>query len=380
MSFEDDVNELNRQYFFREFTYSQTTFRPVPTTQLELADSFIWLDDSAIAFQIKERSIDGSTSPELEEEWFASKVVKLATKQVRDTLLYLDQHSPIDLVNRRGHKRSLHRSSIKTLHKVVCYEPAPELPDRCKNKRFHISSTAGVIHLMASADYIGVVRTLLTPAEVMDYFDFRERLIVARRDDVGTFPEQAILGQFLKDGNADIKPSLEHANLWRNIKHDSDRWDISGILEKFADRIIDQSPSEEYYPILVELAKLKRNELSEFKLRFMLTRENAVRSVPQSYRMYCHRTGCAFVFVSVPIELKDKKVNALQNFTIGGKYSLRAHKSVGVCICPDTDGYFLADWCFVEAPWEQEPLLDEWLKNSPFPEVREVELKRYDFE
>lgn len=346
MSFEDDVNELNRQYFFGEFTYSETKFRPAASSELELADSLIWLDDAGIAFQIKERSIEGITTPELEEKWFTSKVIKKGTKQVRDTIAYLDKHSPIELVNRRGHQRTIHRSSMKTVHKVVCFDPAPQLPDRCKDMRFHISSTAGVIHLLPSADYIGVVRTLLTPAEVMDYFAFRERLILTWGEKVRSVPEQAILGQYLTEGNVDNEPSLKHANTWRSIKQDVEQWDISGILEKFADRIVGDTATIEYYPVIFELAKLKRNELSEFKQRYLLILENAKKDFLQAYRMYCRRTGCAFVFVPVPISMKDKHIRALENFTIGGKYSLRADKCVGVSICPETDGYFLANWCY----------------------------------
>lgn len=55
MSFEDDLAAINEDYFFREFTFSKTTFRPDPNQEVELADSIIWIDEFLIVFQVKER-------------------------------------------------------------------------------------------------------------------------------------------------------------------------------------------------------------------------------------------------------------------------------------------------------------------------------------
>lgn len=39
MSFEEDIAKLNEFYFFREFTFSENTFRKSPTEEVELADN-----------------------------------------------------------------------------------------------------------------------------------------------------------------------------------------------------------------------------------------------------------------------------------------------------------------------------------------------------
>ena len=64
MTFEGDIASLNEHFFFEEFTYSTNTFRPSASTELELADSIIWLDDMLVIFQLKERDKISKTSPE----------------------------------------------------------------------------------------------------------------------------------------------------------------------------------------------------------------------------------------------------------------------------------------------------------------------------
>jgi hypothetical protein len=54
-SFADELAALNEWHFFREFVYSQTTFRPIPGREVELADSIVCLGDVLIAYQLKER-------------------------------------------------------------------------------------------------------------------------------------------------------------------------------------------------------------------------------------------------------------------------------------------------------------------------------------
>ena len=70
MTFEGDIASLNEHFFFKEFTYSTNTFRPSPSTELELADNVVWLDDMLIIIQLKERERISKTSPDREAKWF----------------------------------------------------------------------------------------------------------------------------------------------------------------------------------------------------------------------------------------------------------------------------------------------------------------------
>lgn len=379
MALEDKVNGLNRRYFFGEMTYSKTKFTPQASSELELADALVVLQDQAIAFQLKERFAPQSPSPDGETKWFEGKVLKSGTKQIRDTRAYLENCSPIRLENRRGHSRNISGQEIRKLHGVVCFEPSSSLPLDRLNYRFHESSTAGIIHVMPAADYDALVATLLTPAEVFDFFAFREALIVQYPDKVRGLTEQALIGQYLSTGDPMVVPSEAHAATIAQLRHAAEQWDVSGILERFAEKITDETRgSDSYYPIWLELAKLKRNELALFKQRFDLTTKNAKEGILVPYRMFVQRTGCGFVFIPIPAEHRDEWEKPLMNLTMGGKYSFRAEKCVGVSIAPDGEPeHLLINWCYIEQEWQEDAVIEEWLRNSPFPPLRTVEIARY---
>ena len=67
MTFEKDINKLNEDFFFKEFTYSTATFRPHPSKEIELADGIIWLDEILVVFQLKERQLSTPTKSTREE-------------------------------------------------------------------------------------------------------------------------------------------------------------------------------------------------------------------------------------------------------------------------------------------------------------------------
>jgi hypothetical protein len=173
--FESAVGELNTSYFFREFTFSTNTFKPDPAKELELADKVVWLDDMMILSQIKERIAPQDTTADNERKWFADEVVKKATRQIRDTLSYLDTYPQIKVRNNRRHVFNIARAQVTHKHKLVIYNPHPLLPSECAGKKYHRSKTAGVlIHLIHAISYHNILRTLITPAEIAEYLTLRE--------------------------------------------------------------------------------------------------------------------------------------------------------------------------------------------------------------
>ena len=177
MAFADELAALNEWHFFREFTYSRNTFQPVPNQEVELADNLIWLGDLLIAYQLKEREVVPDANAETEKRWFERKVLKLATRQVRDTLGYLKGTERIEVQNHRNRSFSLEFASVREFHKLVVYLPHASLPEEYRRIKHHRSQTAGVIHIIPAQDYMGIVRNLLTPIEVAEYLSFREGLI-----------------------------------------------------------------------------------------------------------------------------------------------------------------------------------------------------------
>jgi hypothetical protein len=57
--FDDEIAALNQAYFFREFTYSNTTFctrgESDTESKVELADSLLWLGNDLVVYQLTGR-------------------------------------------------------------------------------------------------------------------------------------------------------------------------------------------------------------------------------------------------------------------------------------------------------------------------------------
>ena len=380
MNFESEIAQLNEYFFFREFTYSKSIFRPSPNEEAELADSILWLDDVVVAFQLKERNYVDATTAEAESRWFERKVLKLGTRQIRDTLTYLRSHEEIEIENHRSHKFHLRPSKITTIHKVVCYLANNNLPDECGAKRFHRSQTAGIIHLIPAKDYRGIVRTLLTPTELFEYLDFREELIEKWNSTVNVVPEPALVGQYLY-GDANTSPSIDFLQHLTDLEPRIDEWDMSGVIKQFADRITTNNELTDYYNIVTEIAKLKRNGLREFKKRFQLSMQKCrSNEFAQPYRFASLQTNCGFIFIPLEREFFDQRRQGLQNLTYACKYDLKLPKCIGISFVSEGRGYFSVEWCYIECPWQFDKEIEKQLKESnPFRDVSINELERYNF-
>ena len=293
---------------------------------------------------------------------------------------YLDVHQNILLQNHRGHQFELRSDAIASTHRVICYLGNSRLPEACRRKKFHLSRTAGVIHVIAAHDYLGVVRTVLTPFELSEYLAFRQELIENWDDAVSSVPEPALVGQFL-EGDANRKPNLSFMEVLTALEHRADEWDMSGIIKQFPDRVTTDGHVTDYYAILKELAKLKRNELREYKSRFVLSMQKCrAGDFTLPYRMASPRTNCGFVFIPLTKDVIGVRKQGLMNLTLSCKYDLKLPKCVGASFYPEEGGWFSVEWCYMEYSWRYEEELERELKrNNPFREVKTTELPRYGF-
>ncbi len=382
MALEQELSSLNEFYFFREFTYANTTFKPKPQAEVELADSVIWLDELLFIYQVKEREIVQTTTADEEVLWFNRKVLGKATKQVRDTLAYLSSCPEIELRNCRGHLFNLKQANVAKMHKIVVYHPSNLLPLSCLSRKYHKSRSAGFIHLFSAVDYLGILRTFLTPAEVADYLCFREQLGERWEQKVEEVPEQAIVGQYLAD-ELDAHPSLEFIQFLQQLDQKVEGWDISRIIKLFPERQTTTTTAPtDYYSIVRELAKLNRQELGNFKERFRLSMDKArTDTFVLPYRFVAPRTGCGFVFIPLTLDVAHHRRNALVNLTQAHKYDQKLEKCIGVSFVADKNRWFDVEWCYLKFPWEpDEEMATALLNNKPFREVRTVRNPRYTFE
>jgi hypothetical protein len=306
---------------------------------------------------------------------------------VRDTLRFLQEHPVINITNERGHTLNVNNARVKHVLKLVLYQPGPSLPHDCIAVKHHVSRTADFIHVLPWNDYLGACQTLVTPAEVAEYFDFRQYVLT--KWPLGDVPsEVALVGQYLAE-DSEARPSEDYAELVRRLRDDLPEFDISVLLDGIADRIEYQEKGSgsdvDYYAIIAEFAKLNRLELRQVKTRLRLCME-AVREdrFMAPTRMISTAKGCGFAFIPVERELlaaagTARRSKGLMNLTLISKYEQRLDRHVGVSIAKEGADWLL-DFCFIDFPWQRDEALEEVVRDhNPFPRPLRSELRpRYE--
>lgn len=377
--------ELHSLLFLEEFVFSQNRFSPPSCSEIEFADAVIMLGDVLLVFQIKERSLDQAGDAEAERRWFESKVIRKATKQLRDTLRYLNAYSEIHVPNERGHIFNLASTMFADVLKVVVYMPAPNLPKHCRRIQSHVSGSAGFIHILDARDYLELSRTLRVPEEVVRYFKYREIVLTRIAGTAGYVPEPAIAGHFI-GGNLDLPPTTESAVHLHRLVQDAEQWDLSPFMRGLHKGLSVPGVSDDYYEILIEFAKLPRSMWRSVKERIRLCIEKVQKDeFAQPYRIAYPPTDCGFVFIPVQSEIVQSQEwptirrRGLENFTMLHKYDQRLSKCIGVMIAKD-GAYFDILWCLIAHEWGEDPKIQQALdKDFSFRPVRSAEVHGYRF-
>lgn len=348
---ENIVTQINSSIFFKEFTFSKNDFKALDTNQkLEFADNVVWLDNLFFIYQIKEKEANASD----QVKWFENKVLNKAVKQIKSTLKYIEAYPEITIENEKGHRLDILKAK-KNLQprNIIIYNPDKDFPEKQRHQKFYESSEIGLIHLFHTEDYYWICKYLITPAEIEEYLNFREKLFLFNKQASNVLPEQYFLGHFFETLEANHFNAAYIINV-KNFNPDSKDFDISHIIENFNKNIKLINHQTEYYPIIQEIAKLNRSELIEFKKRLSLSIENSEsKEVTLPYRMYVPATDCGFVFVPLHSTKSQYWETALYNFTLAHKYDSKAQKCIGVVIFRDTSNkeYFELFWQFADSEY-----------------------------
>jgi len=369
------TNLINRNFFFSEFSYSNTLVEHIDETEIELADLIVAIGDVLIIYQLKERSLAHSKNESTEKKWYYNKVLKKAKKQINGTIEYLNTHKSIDLKNNRLDEIEINVKNFHQIFKIIIFDPSKELEEEIRKNKGLNSSESGFIHLITVADYNLICQLLHTPTEILEYFWFREENALKAQ----TVSESALLGYYFK-GDYDYPIQEVHADVLEKYYSETHKFDMRFLIDSFKENIVDGNVSNEYYSIIQEIALLNRNELSEFRKRFVLAVEKSLEtSVTSPYRLASPRLNCAYVFIPFPYgEDGDIRI-PLENFTRANKYDLKLKKSIGLLVKREIESeFFQLHWCFMEHEWRYDDLLDDHLqRNNPFRNTRTKLVNKY---
>jgi hypothetical protein len=352
---EQIISEHHKHYFFKELTFSVMDL-PYNNGSLDFADNLVYLDGTAIVYQMKERTVLESTS-KAEEKWFKKNVLYKAVKQIKDSTRLIYERTELEFKNQRDHSIKISKYGIHTLHKIILYKAHNLLPQHCLKTKYYISGTEGFIHIFSEQEYKRVLYAVPLIMEFSEYLIFRESLI--RKWDLTVnfqgICESAILGQYFSKPFS-AKPSNDYYEAYRDhIEHqeiDIQEWDISRILGRMSAR---GDGSLNYYPTFNEIAKLTRIELKEFKKRWVISMDEARKNiVALPHYLLISRTNCGFIFIPVTQEHKASLKDLLVNYTIWFKYHYKLSKCVGVAFFAEDNDEFDSPLLYIEEPWKYD--------------------------
>jgi len=357
MSLAKRIAAIARTIFLPEFSFAANKF-PVEQGELELADHVVWADDLLIAIQMKERE---ANLPEA--NWFENKILKKATKQVRDTLSFLNKYDSILIENQRGHRFRLEPAKLKRKFMVVVYDEPASVIYRARPNHY-VSKTAGLIHLLRSTDLVDVCRTLITLSEIAQYLEFRATIVRTN----GLLSERAILGQFLR-GATDELPDERNVEEFSRFRRDRSRFDIRWFFEELPASIhtYHNGNNRAYYDILREFVLLDRFELEQARIRIGMINDSLKHRSNHPPVLIATKRGTCFVWIAVPDDTYAQRFNLLQNMICLAKYTTRMDRCVGMSHAKRPDGLIELDMGYLEQPWEHDPLAEQCLAEAnPF--------------
>lgn len=303
---------------------------------------------------------------------------------MRDTVRFLGEHEQIRVTNERGHAFDIRGKELTKVTKIVVFLGSQMLPADCRKTQYHVSDTAGFIHVLEAQAYLGVIKTLRVPEDIRRYFTYREDVIPKLRDAGVTVHETDIMGAFL--GGEDLPTATSRENL-RHFVQDLEQSDLSGLIGDIHDHIERSETPHDYYRIMLEFARVPRSVWREIKVRFT----ESLKVVQQKkftrpFRLAFPGTDCAFMIAPLDPDApatgpegEKLRITGLKNFTFVAMYETKASRAVGILLSKDGD-HIQIDWLLLDLPWKQDAEMDKRLaKGSPFGEAKGKVLNSFLF-
>jgi hypothetical protein len=373
--YQDFVAEQNANVFLRAFSFS-TSQLPVVSEELsELADRVVMMDEIGFIFQLMEREQKVASKLGDLEKWIVNHVVRRGVKQIQHTRDLLKSYMGLSLVNGFGHRVLVSPKDPELLVSIIVYR-VPSKSRSFRAARFKKNKKGGFVHILRDIDYFAVAHHFVTPAELLEYFEFRRDVLVNWDPPATAVSEAALIGQYLLEDYS--SPPDERFERAARARGGPTACEFSFVLDSLATTIASQNDDyadTDCYEILSELARLERHELRALKQQVRLSLE-AVRGnrFEQPYRIASARTGCGFLVLPVTREFRDRALEALSSLCRASKYELDLDRHVGIGMWKNSE-FVDIEWIFLSGSNLPNPDLDQRLARSyPFRRSSEQRL------
>ena len=371
----DFIAQQHANVFARAFAVS-TTQLPMPSDpHPELADRLLLTKDLGFIFQLCEREQKVVTKAGDLEKWAAAQVVRKGSRLIENTRDLLANYTALSLVNHFGHRLAVAPKDPESLIGVIVYRVPPKSrPFRVA--RFKRVRNGTFVHILRDTDYFEICDHFVTPAELLEYFNFRRDILLGWDPPTTAVSEMALIGQYLlEDFESPPDQRLERA---ARARRSPAACEFSFVLDSLAAKTASQEEDfadTDCYHILSELAHLGRYDLRALseQLRLALESVRADRfELP--YRMASSKTGCGFVILPLTREFHDRGYDALAGLARASKHELDLQRQVGIGMWKNTE-FVDIEWLYVSGSNSADPSIDERLAHSyPFRRASERRL------
>ncbi|HJP87102.1 MAG TPA: hypothetical protein VJ852_14020 [Gemmatimonadaceae bacterium] len=371
----DFIAQQHANVFSRAFAVSTNQLPVSDGAEPELADRVLLTDSLGFIFQLCEREQKVVTKPGELEKWAATQVVRKGARLIQNTRELLGGYHALSLVNHFGHRLTVAPKDPESLVGVIVYRVPPK-SRHFRVARFKRVRNGSFVHVVRDTDYFEICDHFVTPAELLDYFNFRRDILLGWDPPTTAVTETALIGQYLlEDFESPPDQRLERA---ARARRNPAACEFSFVLDSLAARIAAQDEHDadsDYYRILSELALLGRYDLRALAEQLRLALES-VRSnrLELPFRTASSRTGCGFLILPVTREFQDRGYEALESLSRASKHELDLERQVGIGLWQS--GEFVDfEWLFLSGPNPPAPEIDERLAHSyPFRRTSERRL------
>jgi hypothetical protein len=371
----DFIAQQHANVFARAFAVSTNQLPHGTETQPGLADRMLLTNSIGFIFQLCERESHGVVKAGELERWAATQVVRKGVRLIQNTRELLATYSAISLVNDFGHRVTVSPKETESLVGVVVYRVPPKTrPFRVA--RFKRVRNGTFVHVLRDTDFFEICDHFVTPAELLEYFNFRRDILLGWDPPTTAVSETALIGQYLlEDFESPPDQRLEAA---ARARRSPAVCEFTFVLDNLAASIAaqeDDFADNDHYRILFELSMLGRYELRALSEQLRLALESVrADKLELPYRMASSKTGCGFIILPLTREFHDRSNDALESLAHASKHELDLERQVGIGMW--RDGEFVEiEWLYLSGANAPDAEIDERLVQSyPFRRASERRL------